>query len=148
MKKRTDKNSATAAVTGFAGVADDAILTPAGVELRSQKEHLIWGQFICARPKSHWRDTDLILLTKIVKMEANIRAAQVELDDIGITIENKQGTPIPHPLILVIDTLQRRQLAVIRSMSLEQKASNQRTVNDTAKIESKARVILMLVNIK
>ena len=35
MQKRTDKNSATAAVTGFAGVTDDAILPPAGVELRS-----------------------------------------------------------------------------------------------------------------
>ena len=73
-------------MTGFAGVTDDAILTLAGVELRSQKEHLIWGQFICASAKSDWRDTDLILLTKIVKMEANIRAAQVELDDIGIMI--------------------------------------------------------------
>ena len=31
MKKRTDKNSATAAVTGFAGVTDDAILPPVGV---------------------------------------------------------------------------------------------------------------------
>ena len=35
MQKQTDKNSATAAVTGFAGVTDDAILPPAGVELRS-----------------------------------------------------------------------------------------------------------------
>ena len=61
MKKRTDKNSTTAAMTGFAGVTDDAILTLAGVELRSQKEHLIWGQFICARAQSDWRDMDLIL---------------------------------------------------------------------------------------
>ena len=148
MKKRTDKNSTTAAMTGFAGVTDDAILTLAGVELRSQKENLIWGQFIYASAKSDWRDTDLILLTKTVKMEANIRAAQVELDDIGIMIENKQGTPIPHPLILVIDTLERRQLAVIRSMSMKQKTSNQRTVNGTAKIESKSRAVLMQVESK
>ena len=45
MKKRSDKNSATSAVAGFAGVIDDAILPPAGVELRSDKEHLIWSQF-------------------------------------------------------------------------------------------------------
>ena len=31
MKKRSDKNSASAAVAGFAGVIDDAILPPAGV---------------------------------------------------------------------------------------------------------------------
>ena len=32
-----------------------------------------------ARAKEDWRDMDLILLAKIVKMEADIRAAQVEL---------------------------------------------------------------------
>ena len=52
----------------------------------------------------------------IVKMEADIRAAQVELDAVGMMIENKRGTQIPNQLISVIDTLERRQLAVIRSM--------------------------------
>ena len=41
MKKRSDKNSATCAVAGFAGVIDDAILPSAGLELRGEKEHLI-----------------------------------------------------------------------------------------------------------
>ena len=148
MKKRTDKNSATAAVTGFAGVTDDAILPPAGVELRSEKEHLIWSQFTRARAKSDWRDMDLILLAKIVRMEADIRAAQVEMDAVGMMVENKRGTPIPHPLISVIDTLERRQLAVIRSMSLNQTASDPRTINGTAKIESKARAVLKQVESK
>ena len=52
----------------------------------------------------------------IVKMEADIRAAQVELDAVGMMIENKRGTQIPNQLISVIDTLEWRQLAVIRSM--------------------------------
>ena len=60
---------------------------------------------------------DLILLAKIVKMEADIRAAQMELDAVGMMVENKRGTQIPNPLISVIDTLERRQLAMIRSMS-------------------------------
>ena len=63
------------------------------------------------------------MLAKIVKMEADIRAAQVELDAVGMMVENKRGTQIPKPLISVIDTLERRQLAVIRSMSLNQTAS-------------------------
>ena len=42
---------------------------------------------------------DLILLAKIVKMEAVIRAAQVELDAAGMMVENKRGTQIPSPLI-------------------------------------------------
>ena len=40
MKKRSDKNSATSAVAGFAGVIDDAILAPAGGELCGKKERL------------------------------------------------------------------------------------------------------------
>ena len=79
-----------------------------------------------ARAKSAWRDMDLILLAKIVKMEADIRAAQVELDAVGMMVENKRGTQIPNPLISVIDTLERRQLAVIRSMSPNQTASDPR----------------------
>ena len=50
----------------------------------------------------------LILLAKIVKMEADIRAAQDELDVMGMMVENKRSTQIPNPLIFVIDTLERR----------------------------------------
>jgi len=45
MKKRSDKNRATYAVAGFAGVIDDAIIPSSGVELRGEKKHLIWNQF-------------------------------------------------------------------------------------------------------
>ena len=134
-------------MAGFAGVIDDAILPPAGVELRSEKEHLIWSQFTRARAKEDWLDMDLILLAKIVKMEADIRAAQVELDQMGMMIENKRGTPIPNPFLSVIDTLERRQLAVIRSMSLNQTASDPRTINGTAKVEANARATLKDVGV-
>tara|TARA_B100000989_G_scaffold288442_1_gene259151 strand:- start:600 stop:743 length:144 start_codon:yes stop_codon:yes gene_type:complete len=43
MKKRSDKNNATSTVGGFAGVIDEAILQPIGVELRGDNEHLIWS---------------------------------------------------------------------------------------------------------
>ena len=88
---------------------------------------------------------DLILLAKIVKMEADIWAAQVELDAVGMMVENKRGTQIPNPLISVINTLQRRQLAVIRSMSLNQTAHDPRTINGTAKVEEQARAALRAV---
>ena len=66
-------------------------------------------------------------LAKIVRMEADIRTAQTELDDVGMMVENKRGTPIPNPLLSVIDTLERRQLAVIRSMFLNETTSDLRT---------------------
>ena len=90
---------------------------------------------------------DLILLAKIVKMEADIWAAQVELDAVGMMVENKRGTQIPNPLISVINTLVRRQLAVIRSMSLNQTAHDPRTINGTAKVESEAGAALKEVGV-
>ena len=83
---------------------------------------------------------DLILLAKIVKMEADIRAAQVELDAAGMMVENKRGTQIPNPLISVINTLERHKLAVITSMSLNRTAHDPRTINGTAKVEEEASV--------
>ena len=142
MEKQSDKNSAPSAVAGFVGAINDRIPLPAGVELRSESELIIWHQFTRARARSDWRDMDLILLAKIVKMEADIRAAQIELDAMGMMIENKHGAPIPNPWLSVIDTLQRRQLAVIRSMSLNQTASDPRTIIGSAKVEGEARVVL------
>lgn len=67
-------------------------------------------------------------------MEAYIRIEQVELDAVGMVVEKKAGTQIPNPLISVIDTLERRQLAVIRSMSLNQTAHDPRATNGIAKV--------------
>ena len=132
MKKRSDKNSATSALAGFVAAINDRIALSTGQELRSKAELIIWHQFIRACVRSDWRDMDLILLAKIVKMEADIRAAQIELDAMGMMVENKRGIPIPNPLLSVIETLERRQLADIRSMSLNRTASDPRTINGSA----------------
>ena len=59
MKNRTDKNSTSAALSGFAGAIDDVPL-PDGISLRSEEEHVIWNQFTRARAKIGviWIDTD------------------------------------------------------------------------------------------
>ena len=57
---------------------------------------------------------------------------------VGIMVENKHGTQIPNLRISVIDTLELRQLAVIRSMSLSQTANGRRTINGSTKVESEA----------
>ena len=72
-------------------------------------------------------------------MEADIRAAQIELDAMDMMIENKRGTPISNSLLPVIDVLKRRQLAVIRYMSPHQTTSDPRTINGSAKVEREAR---------
>ena len=84
------------------------------------------------------------LVGEFVKMGADIRVARIELDAMGMIVENKCGIPIPNPLLSVIDTLERRRLAVIRSMSLNQTASDPRTINGSAEVEVKARAALKL----
>ena len=81
-------------------------------------------------------------------MVADIRAAQIELDAMGMMIENKRGTPIPNLYLSLIDTLERSQLAVIRSMSLNQTASDSRTINGSAKVEGEARAALRDVGVE
>ena len=122
-KKRSDKNSVTAALGGFKG-AIESVPLPQGVELRSEDEMVIWGQSTRARAREDWRDMDLLLLAKVVRMEADIRQHQAAVEEQGVIIENQRGTPIPNPLLAIIDTVERRQLAVIRSMSLNQQASS------------------------
>jgi hypothetical protein len=137
-KKRSDKNSVTAALGGFKG-AIEGVPLPQGVELRSEQELVIWGQFTRARAREDWRDMDLLLLAKVVRMEADIRQHQSAVELQGVIIENQRGTPIPNPLLAIIDTVERRQLAVIRSMSLNQQASDPRTLNGSAKNAQGAR---------
>ena len=61
MKKRSFKNSVTSAVAGFVGAINDRIPLPAGVELRSKAELIIWHRFIHPCARSDWRDMELIL---------------------------------------------------------------------------------------
>ena len=102
---------------------------PPGVELRSEEENIIWAQFTRARAYNDWREFDLVLLAKVVRLEADIRKYQIMLDRSGPLVKNKRETLIENPILRVIDTLQRQQLAIIRSMSLNQQASDPRTLN-------------------
>jgi hypothetical protein len=72
-------------------------------------------------------------------MESDIRKHQETLDKSGVLIQNKRGTLIPNPLLAVIDTLERRQMAIIRSMSLNQMHSDPRTINAAARATVDAR---------
>ena len=141
METRTDKNSTTAAVAGFQGPMGN-IPPPEGVMLRSDEERVIWAQFTRARSRADWRDMDLLLLAKVVRLEADIRKHQTTLDRSGVLVENHRGTIIPNPLLSVVDTLERRQMAIIRSMSLNQTATDPRTLNGVAKAEGKASDLL------
>lgn len=126
--RRKKSNSVTAAVQGFAG-AIKGVDVPQGVELRSDEERVIWGQFTRARAREDWRDMDLLLLVKVVQMEADMRKYREQLEAEGITLVNQRGTRVVNPLNSIIDSTQRLQLRIISSISLNQTTSDPRTLN-------------------
>jgi hypothetical protein len=97
--------------------AGDPVQVPKHIDL-TEEESKLWPQFASARSSVDWREFDLILLSKIVKLEASIRGYQQMLTGSGPIIRNKRGTPIVNPLISIIDTLTRQQMAIIRSLSM------------------------------
>ena len=53
---------------------------PQGVLLRNEAEMLIWHQCTQSRARDSWRELDLLLLAKVVRLEADIRGVFAELD--------------------------------------------------------------------
>ncbi len=117
----------------------EKIALPAGVILRDDDEMVIWEQFTRARARDGWRDFDLLIVAKAVRLEADIRKYQQTLDSEGAVVTNDRGTQIVNPMLTVIDSLQRQQLALIRSISLNQQAQDARTLNGQGKEQSKLR---------
>ena len=126
--KSLGTNSATNVVKLVSELADSIALPP-GVILRGDDEMVIWGQFTHARARDGWRDFDLLLVAKAVRLEADIRKHQKTIDAVGAIVKNDRGTPIANPLISIVDSMQRQQLALIRSLSLNQTAQDPRTLN-------------------
>ena len=137
---RTGRNSVSRRVEAFSDASQD-VEVPAGVVLRSDEERVIWSQFTRARARSDWRSMDLLLLGKVVRVEADIRKYQDVLDSEGMVLLNARGTQIVNPLVSVLDTMLRQQLALIRSMSLNA-TTDVRQVQSAAREENNARKII------
>lgn len=91
---------------------------PDGVKFTTDEEMVLWRQFTAARSRDMWREFDLLIIAKMVALETRIRHTNLVIDDQGYVVENKRGTMIENPLLRVVDTMQRQQLAMIRSLSL------------------------------
>lgn len=138
MNRKLRSDSAAAQSQSFSS-ASNIIEMPDGVDLHTDEQKMIWNQFTKTRSRDAWRDFDLVLLAKLVKLESDIRKYQNMLDNSGVLIKNKRETLVENPLIRVIDTMQRQQMAIIRSMSLNQTGSDPRTLNATGKTDQDAR---------
>ena len=126
-------------VVKLASELPEVIPLPAGVILRSEAETVIWGQFTRARTRDGWRDFDLLIVAKAVRLEADIRKFQNALDQSSPIGKNDKGTPIVNPMLGVVDSLQRQQLALIRSLSLNTTGQDPRTLNGQGVEQSRLR---------
>ena len=125
MARRTPKNSVDAAVKS---VQYDIPAPTSGYQL-SDEETEVWGEMITVREE--WRNFDLILLVKIVRLEVKIKQWWTTLDKTGPMIRNPRGTLIENPILRSIDTLQRQQLSIITKMQL-MTVADPRTLNKEA----------------
>lgn len=136
--QRLGKNSASNVVR-LASELSEQVALPAGVILRNEAEMVIWKQFTQARAREGWRDFDLLIVAKAVRLEADIRKHQQVLDLEGVVAKNDKGTIIMNPMLTVIDSLQRQQLALIRSLSLNQQAQDPRSLNSQGSEQGRLR---------
>ena len=125
MTRRTPKNSVDAAVKS---AQYDTPAPPSGYQL-SDEETEVWGEMITVREE--WRNFDLILLVKIVRLEVKIKQWWTTLDKSGPMIRNPRGTLIENPILRSIDTLQRQQLSIITKIQL-MTVADPRTLNKEA----------------
>jgi hypothetical protein len=117
----------------------EAIPLPTGVSLRNESEMVIWHQFTQSRTRDGWREVDLITVGKCVRLEADIRMHQENLDQQGAISINDKGVQVINPLVGLVDLLQRQQLTLTRSISLNQTKQNARTLNGQGQVQMKLR---------
>ena len=125
MPRKTPKNSVEAAVKS----AQYEPPAPPKSYILTEKELEVWCQMISIREE--WRNFDLILMVKVVKLEVKIKDWWEQMEKVGPMIPNPRGTLVENPILRSIDTLQRQQLSIITKMQL-MTVADPRTMNKEA----------------
>lgn len=141
VNRRVDKDTAEKKIEDFV-LSKKPIPVPEGVTLETKEQQLVWEQFSQARSIEDWRKMDLLLLVKVVKNECKIREYQERLEFEGVTLANARGTPTMNPLFTAIDILQRTQLSIIRSMSLNSTPESKTSMMSRADAMTKTKAII------
>ena len=103
----------------------EGIPFPAGVHFDDAEALALWDQFTRARIAADWRAVDLLMVAKLVKCELDIRQYELELDAVGPVVETPRGGVALNPLFSAVDMLQRKQIAIIKCLSLTINANSE-----------------------
>jgi hypothetical protein len=70
--------------------------------------------------RDEWTDTDLVVAAQLARCQADIESQSAALNLEGfVLLSNKEdGNPIPNPRAAIVETLVRREQALLRSLQM------------------------------
>lgn len=140
-KQKLGLNTSTTLTKSIAQVTQD-VPVPDYAKF-SETEVELWRRYTRVRPPDAWRDFDLGNIVKMVKLESKSLDLQAKAERMGELIKNDRGTPIVNPAMSLIDQLERRLLAIQRSMSINQTAGvDPRTMNAAGAKQNQYRAMI------
>jgi len=117
-----------------AAQAEDYILPlPQGVNLCTEEELILWVQYTGARAPDAWRELELLMVGRLVKIEMHLRELEALIEEEGYFVTNQRGTQIANPSVAVQASYQRQQLSILSSLSLGVSSEKAVTLNGTGK---------------
>ena len=139
-KQRPAAGSLKAVQEAFANV-DMKVELPAGYKFKNKQEERVWDVLAAARVPSDWREHDLLTLYKIMKLEIELKVQQAHFEKEGALLEGARGGPIENPRCRILDVMERRQLALIRSLSMNVTGSDTRVMKRQAATAQNTKAI-------
>lgn len=111
---------------------------PEGVFFDSDRDLALWRQYTSLRLVSDWRDTDLLMVSKLMAFEKDIDTANDVIAREGLLVDayNRDGDLIgqkEHPMVKVRDQLMNKLIAGQKHLSINSLDSDPRTVNKHGK---------------
>lgn len=114
----TSRKKAYSSSRGVVGILrndPNAPEPPPGITLTAAEQR-IWDQFTKIKTNDRWRALDLNLLVRVVRIELELRAIELELGTDGYTVVSARGTEVIHPLFKVKRMLLEDQLKLLRTI--------------------------------
>ena len=113
MPRRQRSDSLFTAIQEAREATESDVEPPEGVALETEDQVTIWRHYSRARRPEDWRSCDLLALARLVDLEVDIRRQRRAL-----AVEDDIVNGKPNPRFGLLDSLQRQQLAVVRSLAL------------------------------
>ena len=110
-------DSVTGAVVAMREAQTPPPAPPECVRLRAG-DYPFWKSIICARAPSEWSEPELVVAAQLARCQADIEREQERLDTEGSVILNDRKTPIANPRFAVLEQLSRREMALLRTLTL------------------------------